>query len=210
LEAERLGEEEGTEKNIADISTRMDELESKLDASNTRLEAKIDASQSRLEAMFQQLLASRAPTPCTPPVSSRDIHGVGVSVLLPILADVPTDKAKEKEVVSPKLTMQVGERVASAGQRAEVAEKEKDKDMTQTPVVDTAIVGGGPTSIAPTSPKLTPQVGGRDSQPVAGRGCKSPRTHLDEMLAQGFIGTGATKAGPSSAVALEQPVQVLH
>ena len=52
LEAERLGEEEGTEKSIADMAARMEELEAKLDASNERLEAKIDASQSRLEAMF--------------------------------------------------------------------------------------------------------------------------------------------------------------
>jgi hypothetical protein len=97
LEAERFGKDEGTEKNIADMATRMEELEAKLDASNERLEVKIDASQSRLEAMFQQLLASRAPTPCTPPVSPRDIHGVGVSVLLPILADAPRNTAKEKE-----------------------------------------------------------------------------------------------------------------
>jgi hypothetical protein len=105
LEAERFGKDEGTEKNIADMATRMEELEAKLDASNERLEVKIDASQSRLEAMFQQLLASRAPTPCTPPVSPRDIHGVGVSVLLPILADAPRNTAKEKEVVSSELTM---------------------------------------------------------------------------------------------------------
>ena len=172
LEAERLGEEEGTEKNIADMATRMEELEAKLDASNERLEAKIDASQSRLEAMFQQLLASRAPTSCTPPVSPRDKHGVGVSVLLPILADGPRNKAKEKEVVSPKLTMQVGERVAQSVQtegRAEEAAKEKDKDTTP-----------------------------------------SPRTHLEEMLASTVLDTVATKAGPSSALAPEQPVQVLQ
>ena len=201
LEAERLGEEDGTEKSIADMAVRMEELEAKLDASNERLEAKIDAGHSRLEAMLQQLLASRVPTPCSPPVSPRDIHGVGVSVLHPIVTDGPTAKAKEKEVVSPDLTMQVGEQATLAGQRAEV---------TPTPGVDTATVGVGPSSIVPTSPKLTPQVGGRDSQPVAGTGRTSPRTHLDEMLAQVVINTAATEAGPSSAVALEQPVQVLQ
>ena len=210
LEAERLGEEEGTEKTIADMATRMDELEAKLDASHTRLEAKIDASHTRLEAMFAQLIASRAPTPCTPPVSPRDIHGVGVSVLLPILVDGPTEKAKESHVVLSELTMQVGERVASAGQRAEVKAKEKDKDTIPTAGVETETVGAGPSSIVPTSPKLTPQVGGRDSQPVAGTGCTSPRTHLDEMLAQVVINSAATEAGPSSAVAIEQPVQVLQ
>ena len=50
LEAERLGEEEGTDKNIADMATRMEELEAKLDASNERLEAKLNASNERLEA----------------------------------------------------------------------------------------------------------------------------------------------------------------
>ena len=58
LEAERLGEEQGTKKNIADMATRMEELEAKLDASN-----------ERLEAVFQQLLAARATisrTPCVP------------------------------------------------------------------------------------------------------------------------------------------------
>jgi hypothetical protein len=209
----KFGEDEGTEKNIADMATRMEELEAKVDASNERLEAKIDASQSRLEAMFQQLLASRAPTPCTPPVSPRDIHGVGVSVLLPILADAPRNIAKEKEVASSELTVQVGEGVAYSVHTegsAEVAAKEKDKAATPTPGVDTATVGVGPSSVVPTSPKLTPRVGGRDSQLKASTGCTSPRTHLDEMLAQVVMDTAATEAGPSSAVALEQPVQVLH
>ena len=120
-------------------------------------------------------------------MSPRDIHGVGISVLHPILTDGPTAKAKEKEVVSPELTMQDGEQVASAGQRAEVAAKEKDKDTTPTPGVDTATVGVGPSSIVPTSPKLTPHVGGRDLQLVAGTGRTSLRTHLDEMLAQVVI-----------------------
>ena len=203
LEAERLGEEEGSEKSIADVAARMEELEAKLDASNERLEAKIDASHSRLEAMLQQLLASRAPTPCTPLVSPSDIHGVGGSVVHPIVTDVPTAKAKEKEVVSPELTMQVGEVVASAGQRAEVPAKEKIQ-------FNHIQVGEWPSPIVPPSPKLTPQVGGRDSQPVAGTGRTSPRTHLDEMLAQVVINSAATEAGPSSAVALEQPVQVLQ
>ena len=66
LEAERLGEEQGTEKNIADIATRVEELETKLDAMNERLEAKIDASQARLEAMLKQILAARPPISCTP------------------------------------------------------------------------------------------------------------------------------------------------
>ena len=210
LEAERLGEEEGTERSVADMAARLDELEAKLDVSNERLEAKIDASHSRLEAMLQQLLASRAPTPCNPLVSPRDIHGVGVSVVHPMVTDGSTAKAKGKMVVGPELTMQVGEQAALVGQGAGVAGKEKDKDMTPTPGVDTATVGVGPSSIVPTSPKLTPKVGGRDSQPVAGTGRTSPRTHLDEMLAQVVINTAATEAGPSSAVALEQPVQVLQ
>ena len=89
----------------------MEELEAKLDASNERLEAKIDASQMRLEAMFQQLLACRSPVYSTPPVSLRDNYRT-VSVMLPILADEPTNRAKEKEIASPKLTMQVGGRNA--------------------------------------------------------------------------------------------------
>lgn len=44
LEAERFGEYEGTENNIANMATRFEELEAELDASNERLEAKIDAS----------------------------------------------------------------------------------------------------------------------------------------------------------------------
>ena len=44
LEEERLGEGHGTEKNIADMATRMEEWEAKLDALNERLEAKLDAS----------------------------------------------------------------------------------------------------------------------------------------------------------------------
>jgi hypothetical protein len=72
LEAERAGEEQSAEKNIADMATRMEELEAKLDASNERLEARIDDSQLRPEAMFQQLLASRPPMYYTPPVSLRD------------------------------------------------------------------------------------------------------------------------------------------
>ena len=44
LEAEQVSEDQGHEKNIADMATRMEELEVKQDASNERLEAKIDAS----------------------------------------------------------------------------------------------------------------------------------------------------------------------
>ncbi len=44
LEAEWVSEEQGQEKNIADMATRMEELEAKLDASNDRLDAKINAS----------------------------------------------------------------------------------------------------------------------------------------------------------------------
>jgi hypothetical protein len=72
LEGERAGEEQSAEKSIAEMATRMEELEAKLDASNERLEAKIDASQSRLEAMFQQLLAARSAMNCTPPPSLRE------------------------------------------------------------------------------------------------------------------------------------------
>lgn len=161
LEAERLGEEQGTEKNIADMATRMDELEAKLDASHDRLEKKIDASQSRLEAMLQQLLASRAPTSCTPPVSPRHNDGVAVSVLLPIVGDGPRNKAKEKEVVDrSELTMQVPEHVAhSVGTEvcAEEAAKEMEKDTTPSPGVDTATIGAGPSSIV--GPEIPEQVG---------------------------------------------------
>jgi predicted nuclease with TOPRIM domain len=74
LEGERAGEEQSAEKSIAEMATRMEELEAKLDASNERLEAKIDASQSRLEAMFQQLLAARSAMNCTPPrLSERQL-----------------------------------------------------------------------------------------------------------------------------------------
>ena len=52
LEAERVDEEQGQQRNIADMATRMEELEAKLDACNDRLEAKIDVSQLRMEAMF--------------------------------------------------------------------------------------------------------------------------------------------------------------
>jgi hypothetical protein len=55
LETELVGEEQSTEKSIADMATRMEELE-----------AKLDASQSRLEAMFQQLMTARTPVYCTP------------------------------------------------------------------------------------------------------------------------------------------------
>ena len=162
MEEERLGEEQGTEKNIADMATRMDKLEAKVDASNERLEKKIDASHARLEAMFQQILASKTPTPCTPPRSPRDnIDGVGVSVLLPILGDGPMNKAKEMQVVdTSELTMQVGERVAPPVHTevcAEEAAKEKNKDTTPPPHVDTATVGAGPRSIV--SPEIPEQVG---------------------------------------------------
>ena len=158
LEEEWAGEEQSAEKSIADMATRMEELEAKLDVSNERLEAKIDASQSRLEAMFQQLLATRPPILSTPPVSPRDTYP-SISVMLPILGDEPRSAAKEKEA---------------------------------------------------SNPKLTPQVGGRASQPVAAESCTSPRTHLEEMLASTVLDTAATEAGPSSSVAPEQPMQVLQ
>ena len=213
LESERLGEEPGTEKTIADMATRIDELEAKLDASNERLEKKIDASHSRLEAMFAQILASKAPTSCTPPVSPRDNDGVPVSVMLPILADGARNTAKEKQVVSLELTMKVRPGVAKSVHiegHAEEAAKEKEPDTTPTPVVDTATPGAAPSAIVVPSPKPTPKVGARASQLVAGSGCTSPRTHLEEMLASTVLDTAATEAVPSSAVALEQPVQVLR
>ena len=70
--------------------------------------------------------------------------------MLPILADRPRNQAKEKEVVSPELTMQVGERVAHSVHTevcAEEAAKEKDKDTTPLPGVDTATIGAQPGSI---------------------------------------------------------------
>jgi hypothetical protein len=60
------------------------------------------------------------------------------------------------------------------------------------------------------SPKLTPQVGGRALPPVPIARMTSPRTHLEEMLASTIVDTVATEAGPSSSVASEQPVQVLQ
>ena len=76
------------------------------------------------------------------------------------------------------------------------------------------ILGDEPRSAAKekeaSSPKLTPQVGGRTLQPVAGEGCTSPRTHLEEMLASTVLNTAAAEAGPSSSLATEQPVQVLQ
>ena len=101
LEEERAGEEQSAENNIADMATRMEELEAKLDASNERLKAKINASQLRLEVMFQQLLAARPPMYSTPPVSPRDTCP-SVSVMLPILGDEPRSAAKEKEASNPK------------------------------------------------------------------------------------------------------------
>lgn len=162
LEEERAGEEQSAEKSIADMATRMDELEAKMDASVERLEAKIeaklDASQSRLEAMFQQILAARPPMSCTPPVSPRDTNPT-VSIMLPILGDEARSGAKEKES---------------------------------------------------SSPKRTPQVGGRASQSAADEVCASPKTHLQEMLASTGLDTAATEAGPTTSVAPEQPVQVLQ
>ena len=61
-----------------------------------------------------------------------------------------------------------------------------------------------------TSPKLTPQVGGRASEPVADEGCTEERTLEQETLASTGLDTGATGAGPSSSVAHEQPEQVLE
>jgi hypothetical protein len=76
------------------------------------------------------------------------------------------------------------------------------------------ILGDEPRSAAKekeaSSPKLTPQVGGRASPPVPVAHCTSPRTHLEEMLASTIVDTAATEAGPSSSVASEQPVQVLQ
>ena len=76
------------------------------------------------------------------------------------------------------------------------------------------IVGDEPRSAAKenevSSPKLTPQVGGRASPRSPGAGRSSPRTHLEQMLASTIVVTAATEAGPSSSVATEQPVQVLH
>ena len=156
LEAERFGEEQDTEKNIADMATMMEELEAKLDASNDRLEAKIDASQSRLEAMFQQLIASRAPIYCSPPVSPRDNYPT-VSVFLPILADEPRNKAKEAEVGSPKLNLQVGGRVAQSPLRegcAEKGKKEKETITIPSPGLDTVTTGAGPSSrVGPEHPE---------------------------------------------------------
>ena len=156
LEAEQLGEEQRTEKNIANMATKMEELEAKLDASKERLEAKIDASQSRLEAMFQQLLASTSPISYTPLVSPRDNHPI-VSVLLPILVDGPRNKTKEKEIGSLELTLQVGERVAQSVITegcAEEALKEKDTGMIPSPGLDTITIGAGPSSrVGPEPPE---------------------------------------------------------
>ena len=99
--------------------------------------------------MFQQLLASRAQISCTPPpVSPRDNYPT-VSVLLPILGDGPSPKAKEKEVGSPGLTLQVGGHIAQAVVTegcAEEAPVEKEKDPIPSPALDTVTIGAGPSS----------------------------------------------------------------
>jgi hypothetical protein len=157
LEEERAGEEQSAEKSIADVATRMEELEAKLDASNERLEAKIDASQSRLEAMFQQLLAARPPTNSTPPVSSRATYP-SVSVMLPILGDEPRSAAKEKSPSSPKLTLQVGGRaspsVAGEGCRSpRTSPRTHLEEMLAATVMDSAATEAGPSSsVAPEQP----------------------------------------------------------
>ena len=148
LEAERVGEEQTAEKSIADMATRMEELEAKLDASNVRLEAKLDASQSRLEAMFQQLLASRPPVYCTPPVSPRE-NGPTVSVMLPILRDEPRSKATGKEVTSPKLTPQVEGQIPQPVADEGCAE---ERTVVQETIPSTGLdiggTGAGPSSAA--------------------------------------------------------------
>jgi len=154
LEAERAGEEQSAEKNIADMATRMEELEAKLDASNERLEVKIDDSQSRLEAMFQQLLASRPPMYCTPHVSLRD-NCPTVSVLLPILADEPRNKAKEKEFTSLKLTMQAGGRDSQPVAEEGCAEGwTLEQGTVAFAGLETRATGAGPSSpVGPVQPE---------------------------------------------------------
>ena len=154
LEAERVGEESSAEKSIADMANRMEELEAKLDASNERLESKIDASHSRLEAMFQQLIAARTPVYCTPPVSPRD-NFPNVSVLLPILADEPRSKSKEKEVRSPKLTPQVEVGAAKTVVDEGCAEERtlELEPLASTGVVTGAIGAGPSSSVCPEQPE---------------------------------------------------------
>ena len=153
LEAERAGEEQCAEKSIAYMATRMEELKAKLDASNERLEAKVDASQSRLEVMFQQLLAARPPIYCTPHVSPRDTYPP-VSVMLPILADEPQSKAKEKEASNLKLISQVGGRVSQPVADEGCPEKRTlEQEMLASMGLDTKAIEAGPSSsVAPEKP----------------------------------------------------------
>jgi hypothetical protein len=148
LEAERLGEDQGTERNVQDIAARVEDLEAKLEASNERLEAKIDASQLRLEAMFKELLASRAPIISSPsPISPRDNHPT-VSVMLPIMADEPRNKEKVPDVASPKLTMQeVHDHIAQAVMDEGCASVTAQVEETLPPLgMDNAGTGAGPSS----------------------------------------------------------------
>ena len=161
LEEERAGEDQIAEKSIADISNRMDDLEAKLDASNERLEAKIDASNerleakidashSRLEAMFQQLLASRTPVYCTPPVSPRDNCNV-VSVMLPIVADEPRSTGKEKELTSPKPTKQAAAGDSQAVAASPFAEGPTvEQGAVASAGLETGAPGAGPSSAVET------------------------------------------------------------
>ena len=91
-----------------------------------------------------------------PPVSPRE-NNRGVNILLPILADEPRNKAKDKEVGSPKLTLPVercvAQSVISEG-CAEEGAKEKDADTIPSPGLDTVTTGAGPSSgVGPEHPE---------------------------------------------------------
>ena len=59
-----------------------------------------------------------------------------------------------------------------------------------------------------TSPKLTMEAGGRDSQPVAEEGCTEGQTLEQGTVVSMGLETRATGAGPSLLVGPEQPEQV--
>ena len=62
------------DEDIADMSTRMDDMEAKMDASQQRLEAKIDAANTRLEAMFKELLSARASNSSAPTLVDAEVN----------------------------------------------------------------------------------------------------------------------------------------
>jgi len=130
LEAERVGEDPDQENKIADMAIKMEELEAKLDSSNSRLESKIDASQSRIEAIFQQLLAGRGNVTSVVPIVSP----TGPDPILHILqrTEMPRNTAPEEEVGTGELTVQIGEGNSHLAAEEGCVEKGPEQTEEQT------------------------------------------------------------------------------